>query len=660
MSPLVYITLSAVWVLGLVSGCGDGSGASDSGSRRTGLTYTEQREPCSDFSPFRNVYFGDLHFHTSLSHDAWIFGVRSTPEDAYLFAEGEPLDLPAPGDEDPQGTRTLRLERPLDFAALSEHAEFLAETDACVTAGSEAYDSPACRIYRQGNFLSTIAISNPLFFPHPRRSPDICGPAGVDCPEVAERVWRRIGQAAEEAYDRTSACSFTTFPAYEYTATTLAVNLHRNVIFRNAHVPAAPISYFEQASPGGLRAELKRRCLEGPDGCDVIVVPHNANESNGNKFFVGDPAEDGVDGERQAAALRAEMEPLVEIFQNKGDSECMNGLSGVPGEPDALCDFEKLATPSNPDCGDGTGLGGVMGLGCVSRFDFVRNVLLAGLEEEERLGVNPYRLGVVASTDTHNASPGAVAEDAYEGHLGNLEDTPQKRLAPKAMGGNQGVLDNPGGLTAVWAVENSRDALFEALRRRETYATSGPRMVVRFFGGWGFPETLCEDPGFEEIGYDRGVPMGGDLPPGPPGAGAPVFTVLALAEQDLGGRKPAPLQRLQMIKGWIDREEGPMQEVFEIAGDPENGAGVDPDTCERKGQGFDRLCTVWRDPEFDPRERAFYYVRVVENPSCRWSTHECNRLDPEDRPAACSDPEIPKWIQERAWTSPIWYRPRGE
>jgi hypothetical protein len=392
----------------------------------------------------------------------------------------------------------------------------------------------------------------------------------------------------------------------------------------------------------------------------VIVVPHNANESNGNKFFVADPVADSLDAQRQSAALRAEMEPLVEIFQNKGDSECMNGLLGVPGEPDELCDFEKLAGPPIQDCGDGTGFGGVMGLGCVSRLDFVRNVLLAGLEEEERLGVNPYKLGVVGCTDTHNATPGAVAEDRYAGHLGNQEDTPQERLRPRGLGGNRGILDNPGGLTAVWAVENSRDAIFEAFSRRETYATSGPRMVVRFFGGWGFPESLCDDPGFAEIGYEQGVAMGGDLPPRPRRTGAPVFAVMAVREQGLGDGRGAPLQRIQMIKGWIDRDQGPMQKVFEIAGDPENGAGVDLETCELTGDGFDRLCTIWADPEFDPGERAFYYVRVIENPSCRWSTYDCNRLDSGDRPAACNDSEIQRWIQERAWTSPIWYRPEEE
>jgi len=284
-------------------------------------------------------------------------------------------------------------------------------------------------------------------------------------------------------------------------------------------------------------------------------------------------------------------------------------------------------------------------------------VLLAGLEEEERLGVNPYKLGIIASTDTHNATPGAVAEDLFAGHLGNEEDTPEKRLGPAANLGHSKIRMNPGGLTAVWAKENSRDAIFEAFHRRETYATSGPRIIIRFFGGWDLPEGMCNDPAFEVVGYKHGVPMGGDLPPQPPGFVSPKFAVSAIRETDYSDREGTPLQRIQIIKGWIDGEQGPMQKVFEIAGDSENGAGVQLETCERKGGGFDKLCRVWTDPEFTAGERAFYYVRAVENPSCRWNAYECNRLPPEERPESCSDSSIDKVLQERAWTSPIWYSP---
>ena len=654
-----WVSVLAALLAAFLAACGDDSGLPAADSGRRDLVYTEEREPCSGYNPLRNLYFGDLHAHTVLSHDAWIFGIRATPDDAYGFARGEPLTLPPP-DADAPRERTIQLDRPLDFAALSEHSEFLGEVDACLTPGSGAYDRLTCSIFRQASFLSTIAISMALSFPAPERSPDICGSPGANCPDLARGVWEKVQKAAEDGYDRSSECSFTTFVAYEYTATTIAANLHRNVVFRNSQVPELPTSYFEAPTPWGLWAELKRSCLEDVAGCDVLAIPHNSNESNGNKFSVGYPGAASVEDERRLAALRAEMEPLVEIFQNKGDSECMNGLLGVPGEPDELCGFEKLQESPFEDCGEEPGFGGTMALGCVSRLDYVRNVLLEGLLEEERLGVNPYKLGIIASTDTHNASPGAVAEDRYEGHLGKIEDTPLERLSPSGFGGNEGILDNPGGLTAVWAVENSRDALFESFHKRETYATSGPRMAVRFFGGWDLTETMCDsagdDPGFARAGYERGVPMGGDLPARPPGADAPRFAILAEREERSGAAEGAPLQRIQIIKGWIDGSL-PMLKVFDVAGDSANGAGVDLESCERTGEGFDRLCTVWADPEFLPGQRAFYYARVVENPSCRWSTLDCNRLSPEARPAACGDPGLRKVIQERAWTSPIWYRP---
>lgn len=640
-------------------GCSGGSDRRESGADRHDVRYTERREPCSSFDPLRNLYFGDLHAHTALSMDAWIFGTRALPPDAYGFATGQTLSLP-PVESSPQESRSLTIDRPLDFVAVTEHAEFLGEVNACLAPESAAYDSLSCKIYREANFLSTVWMQNPLFFPEPQRSPEICGPDGAACAQRAAEVWQGIRDAAEGAYDRSSRCTFTPFIGYEYTATTLAANLHRNVFFRNAEVPALAVSYFEEPTVQGLWAELDRSCPLDGVGCDAIAIAHNSNESNGNKFFPQRAGEWRLDDERRLAALRARVEPLVEIFQNKGDSECLDGLAGVPGKADEACSFEKLAQPPIDDCGSGTGLGGVMGLGCTSKYDYIRYVLLAGLEEEERLGVNPYKLGVVAATDTHNATPGAVCENRYEGHLGTIEDTAAERLAPKSLGGNQGLLDNPGGLTAVWAVENSRDAIFEAFLRRETYATSGPRISVRFFGSWSFSEDLCSAPDPVSEADRSGVPMGSDLPTPEAADAAPAFLVLALRDSGTPGSPGTALQRVQIVKGWIDIEDGPTLEVFDVAGDRTNGASVDLDTCKPLGEGFDRLCAVWRDPDFDPRERAYYYARVLENPSCRWSRYECNRLPPGERPGACSDPSLPLTIQERAWTSPIWYGPKAE
>jgi len=645
-----------LFVACLLASCGGDSrsGSLDSGDR--GLVYTERREPCSEFNPLRNLYFGDLHVHTGLSHETWILDVPAAPELAYGFAKGEPIQLP-PLDEEGMGTRTVQLDHPLDFAAVTDHGEFLGEVEACVTPNSGAYGSPSCILFRDKNFLSEVVIAFPTFTTHPERNRDICGPGRADCLALAERVWKRIQDTAEQAYDRSPQCTFTSFVGYEYTGLPGAANLHRNVIFRNASVPDLPVSYFEQSTPEGLWAELERSCTESRSGCDVLAIPHNSNESNGNKFFVQYPGAETIGEQRRMAGRRAELEPLVEIFQHKGDSECMNGLQGVWGPEDGLCDFEKIRRPPFTDCGDGAGFGGVIGIGCISRLDYVRNVLLEGLAEEERLGVNPYRLGIIASTDTHNATPGMVAEDFYPGHWGTKEDTPEERLGADGVT-HQGVIANPGGLTAVWAMENSRDAIFEAFHKRETYATSGPRIVVRFFGGWDYPETMCEDPDFAAVGYRKGVPMGGTLPQRPESAHAPRFAVWAERRLDAGVGRVVPLQRIQIIKGWVDPSQEPLRkefEVFDVAGMPDNGARVDLETCQILGDGFDRLCALWIDPDFHEDRRAFYYVRVVENPSCRWSAQECVRLAPDDRPESCSDPGIEKVIQERAWTSPIWY-----
>ena len=217
---------------------------------------------------------------------------------------------------------------------------------------------------------------------------------------------------------------------------------------------------------------------------------------------------------------------------------------------------------------------------------------------------------------------------------------------------------SPGGLAAVWAEENSRPALFDALRRREVYGTSGPRITVRFFGGWALGAGLCGEPDLLETAYARGVPMGGVLGAPAPGATAPAFLVSALRDPGTAARPGTPLQRLQVVKGWIAGGE-PHQQVYDVAGDATSAATVDDTTCAISGSGFDALCTVWTDPDFDPTQHAFYYARVLEDPSCRWSTVACNALAPADRPASCTDPNVPRTIQERAWTSPIWYRPEA-
>ncbi|HLK12736.1 MAG TPA: DUF3604 domain-containing protein [Candidatus Binatia bacterium] len=611
--------------------------------------YLEPHAACAQHDRLRNVYFGDLHVHTALSFDAYAFDVRTrtTPEQAYRFARGEPVALP-PLDANGAGTQIVRLARPLDFTAVTDHSEFLGEVETCVTPGSPTYASASCQSYRAGSNAAATQLGVRLALTPPSRDPAICGADGHVCLQAAGAVWQRVQEAAEQAYDRSAACAFTTFIAYEYTGTQAVSTLHRNVIFRTDRVPA-PTTFFEQPTPQGLWAELRSTCIAGLDGCDVLAIPHNSNESNGKMFLVEYPGASDVDQQRTAAELRAAMEPVVEIYQHKGDSECMNGLSGVIGAPDELCDFEKRRRPPVPDCGGGTGAGGTITAGCVSRLDFVRGALLAGLSEAARLGVNPYRLGIVASTDTHNGTPGKTDEATWVGHRGTDDDTPAFRLGPGQFYPG-GILFSPGGLAGVWAEENSRPAIFDALRRREVFGTSGPRIAVRFFGGFGLSAGLCKAPDLVARAYARGVPMGGALPPRGRAA-APTFVVSALRDPE-----GAPLQHVQIIKGWIENGAA-HEQVFEVAGDAANGASVDAPTCTPRGPGADALCGTWTDRAFRADQPAFYYARVLENPTCRWSTYQCNALAPADRPPSCSDPSVPKTIQERAWTSPIWYQP---
>lgn len=594
---------------------------------------------CDAFDPQRSLLWGDLHVHTAYSFDAWLHDVRVDPDAAYRFAKGDSVALP-PLDERGNPTQVVQLDRPLDFAAVTDHAEFLAEVEACTTPGSAAYDTPLCTDYRANQNGALVTFGLQLGLPAPTRFAEICGEGAVDCPALAREVWQRTVDAAQAHHDASAACSFTTFVGYEWSGMQSLSNLHRNVIFRGAEVPDAPLSYYEAPSAQALWDALRAQCLDGLPGCDVLAIPHNSNWSNGKLFRVEYP---GGGSEAEQAAARAAMEPLVEVFQHKGDSECIEGLSGVLGAPDELCEFEKLRAPPYDDCGDGVGSNGMVGGGCLSRRDYLRGALLEGLREEARIGVNPFRVGFIASTDTHNGTPGSVDEDAYVGHVGREEGDALARLTGEVPAGPR---NGPGGLVAVWATENSRDAIFDALRRREAYGTSGPRIAVRVFGGASLPEDLCERGDPIALADELGVPMGGVLPSGE--EGPPRMLVSALRDP-----QGLPLQRAQVIKGWVDRAGLGHAEVYDVAGG-DNGASVDPTTCEPQGAGADSLCAVWTDPDFDPGVSAYYYVRVVENPRCRWSTLDCQSLGAE-APPICA--ELPTTIQERAWTSPIWHEP---
>ncbi len=636
------------------------------------VQYSEERASCDHYTPNRLPLFGDLHVHTMLSFDAAANTIGATPEDAFAYARGEAIDFWPVVDGKPVGS--FAIDRPLDFLAVTDHGEFLGERRLCRDPESPRYDAPFCQQARSSERAGMMLFGQVITTETPARLPQVCGEDGELCREWARDPWERLGAAADAAYDRTSACSFTALKAYEYTGTPGTSNYHRNVVFRNGNVPPFPVSYVDAPYDSALWEGLDAACLED-DGCEYLTIPHNSNLANGRMapYMRLAPT---IENRRAYAEKRQQREPIMEIFQHKGASECINGLSSVLGAPDELCDVEAVrfigreevfgvsaadadgnlvleeAREVTQECAEGEiGSYGMLGAGCVDATDYLRSGLLVGLEEAGAIGVNSVKLGVVAATDTHAATPGAVDEKDWRGHV-SLESTPEERLQPGLL--TSGIDGNPGGLAGVWAVENSRDAIFDAMLRRETFGTSGPRITPRFFGGWNYAPDLCDRADLAEQGYAGGVPMGGDLPAADAADARPVFVAAATRDPSPMG---APLQQLQLVKGWIDGEGQRQTKVIVLAGGA-NDASVDVATGERSGDGHDSLCAVYRDDEFDPSQSSYYYVRAVENPSARWSVYDCLRLPEGDRPAVCSDGSYPQTIQEMAWTSPIWHEAR--
>jgi hypothetical protein len=634
----------------LVAGVVASVARADAAERDAAVERSERREPCRDRDALRRPFFGDLHVHTAHSLDASTQGTRILPRDAYRFARGERVGL-QPHVDGAASRRHAQLERALDFAAVTDHAEFFGETRICNDPSLAGYGSVVCGVYRRWPRLAFFVMNGRLSgLTQPERH-RFCGPAGERCIDAASGAWRDIRDAAEAAYDRSSRCAFTTFVAYEWTASVNTRNLHRNVLFRDERVPELPASAVEAPTPWRLWSALESGCTLALPGCAYLAIPHNSNLSGGSMFESLGPGGEALGAEE--ARTRIRNEPLVEIMQHKGSSECRIGV----GTQDELCDFELLPYDSF--------------IGRYLEFareapklaSFVRNALGEGLRVEERLGVNPFKLGILASTDTHLGTPGLVDEEGYPGHGG----------AGAAIGDElpPGLLDtieyNPGGLAGIWAEENSRDALFAALARREVFATSGPRIAVRLFAGFELPDDLCRREDFAAVGYARGVAMGADLAPPPASAASPrgpALAALALRDPGGGAGPGAALERIQIVKLWL--EEGVAQErVVDVASAGAGSLPLDPASCESGDGGRAALCSVWRDPDFDPGQRALYYARVLEIPTCRWSTRACHAAgvdctDPAgvaDGWEACCDPDWPKSVQERAWTSPIWYAP---
>jgi hypothetical protein len=618
----------------VIAGCGDGPPSDadpHTGTRVDGAAFAIDA-PASPAA--RQPYFGDLHVHTFYSFDAFIFGTRATPDDAYRFARGESITHPA-GFE-------MRLNRPLDFYAVTDHAAFLGNLPAWAEHRGSTTDHAVARRIREVVAAAdatlaerTAAFQGMVPFLDPGPDNEL-----LDL-DTVRTAWRDIREAAERHNDPGR---FSTFVGYEYTSGPDFQNLHRNVIFRGANAPDIPFSRLDSANPEDLWNWMDTWRARG---IESLAIPHNSNGSNGQMFalvdWAGNPLDDAY------AEQRMRNEPLVEVTQVKGTSETHPLLS----PNDEWANFEIMSTrvasnlPSEPS------------------GSYVREALLNGIALEATRGFNPFRFGLVGASDTHT---GAASLDEHDFHskVGLLDATAQLRgsvpLDHPDPGGNryrQTYYTEWGasGLTGVWADRNERNALYDALRRKETFATSGPRLLLRMFAGYGWPADQHRVADWVATGYAAGVPMGGDLPPGD---GAPRLVVQAM-QDPLG----TPLQRLQIVKGWV--EDGtPRERVYDVAcADglqvdpqthrcPDNGATVDLATCAISAdKGAGELSIAWQDPDFDPYQYAFYYARVLENPTCRWSTWDALRAGVPPRA------DLPATIQERAWSSPIWYRGQG-
>lgn len=610
---------------------------------------------CGDYNQYRNAYFGDTHVHTTYSVDAYTQGTDTTPDQAYQFAKGTQIGL-HPFDEFGDPTRFAQIERSLDFAVVTDHAEFFGEQSICLDDMHPLYNDPDCVTLRerdgnaliQWNVLLGAQPANVLRF-------DFCGPDGSICTAASTNTWQIMQTAAQNHYDP---CTFTSFNGYEWTGAPTqfnefsqleTLNLHRNVIFRNSIVPSIVSTYLDRGYPELLWNDLETDCLDlvDPGGeCDVITIPHNSNLSQGRIFETNRP--DGSPYKPMDAFRRQKFEPLIEVFQHKGSSECLYSIQ------DELCDFELIPW--------GHLAGNFIGATTPKEEGTVRYVLKEGLALQDSLISNPFSYGMIGSTDTHLGTPGEIDETAdYPGHGGAAGGASGTAVF-------EGITDtpefNPGGIAVVWAEQNSRGALFDAMRRREVYGTSGPRHLVRFFGGWNLQSDICAQPNLPEIGYTTGMPMGGKLPAsGASGGTKPKFVVHALKDPGTVANPGNDLQQIQIIKGWVDEFGDKHEEVVDLTPVPGDGT-VNLANCGVSSTvGYAELCHYWEDTNFDANHRTFYYARVVENPSCRWSHRQCLAANPPincagtvpDEYASCCDTSIPKTVQERAWTSPIWY-----
>jgi hypothetical protein len=593
-----------------------------------------------EYSPYagRNfpthVYWGDTHLHTAVSVDA---GTMCTveQEEAFRFARGEEITTT-------HGLRA-KLGRSLDFLVLTDHAEMyglmpqLKKGDQAILSqekGKQWYDA-----LKSGDDKKVFATAMEIVASLSKKDPPLKADA------IVRKAWEKYTALADK-YNEPG--RFTALIGYEYT-TMGGNNLHRNVVFRgNASVAnqTVPFSQFDSQNPEDLWRALE--AFQKRTGAEVLAIPHNGNLSNGRMFSVNK-----FDGktpyDRELAELRARLEPIYEVTQIKGDGEAHPMLS--PND-----EFANL------DIWDKSNLNGTEAKKPeMFQAEYAREALKTGLALEKKLGVNPFKFGMIGSTDAHTAMS-AVEEDNFFGKHSGVEPEPHRWEhvvieAPNPDFTIYGWQQAAGGYAGVWATENTREAIFDAMKRKETYATTGSRMTVRFFGGWNFTEEDTNSRLPATAGYEKGVPMGGDLSKAPEG-GAPTFLVAAMKDPMSGN-----LDRIQIIKGWLNPDGSKEEKVYDVAWSGDRKPGQDGklppvgNTVDIKNAtwansiGSPELLTVWKDPDFDAGKSAFYYARVIEIPTPRWTAYEAKRFGIK------MNEKVPMTTTERAYTSPIWYAP---
>jgi len=602
-----------------------------------------EQEAVVSRNPLKQAYFGELHLHTAYSLDAYIFGnTMNDPFVAYRFAKGEEVALPT-------GIKK-RIAKPLDFTAITDHAGGLGEYEICTNPSLEGYNTETCKGVRANDIKPFQQIFAGIAKTPAIRLKDICGADGKRCVDAVSGPWSRTREAAEQNYEPGK---FTSLVAYEYTGNAPEGKggmMHRNVIYKSDNVPDTVFTAFD-GSGEQLQKWLELNCT---GDCQVLTIPHNPNFYWGRLYWGKNS--DGTPFTQETVERRARLDRLVEIMQIKGNSECQTGIMTTDEE----CNFETVFEA----CPEGENAG------CSNQYALVRNGLKFGLQQQQQWGVNPFKQGFAGGTDNHNGTPSDTAEYDFKGHYANNDATPEVRLGLKAnptaeamgMTGKDDPtrLYNPGAITGVWAESNTRPDIWDALYRKETFATSGTRAAVRMFAGYDFPLDGHNRTDWVELGYKNGVPQGGDLPVAAAGQ-KPKFMIHAMRDA-----QSAPLAKIQMIKGWMDKDGELHEATFDVACSdnaspdpqtqrcPDNGATVNLDTCEISSNvGAANLAVTWEDSNFAPDESAFYYVRVLENPVCRWSMYDAKAAGVE-HPA-----DLPKTIKERVWSSPVWYNSQG-